>query len=399
MIKAGVSFCYNCGSTFHDAYYKSGAKASVGAILRHPKLRLKKIDWELEPFTPDGRNPDPNEKLTLVSVTGGDDGMPDSITVRFADDSVHELKRCCPFCKDSSGKYLNTHLPVDCGRYRTFVIAMVGERTVGKTTWLQSIAIEKNLALVNSVEAYPYKLDFIYKNPGYNAPPGATPVGAAGKTNYLRIIEKATGKIAASVILLDAAGELYNRINEEDCILRKFLFGIGEYPGVDALMYFESATTHVDEIRTKEDLELLQSAFAVYEEMQKTGALTGKPIAYVCTHTDEMLEKKNRIPKAVDHTGEQPMALYTKSTFADGKNYEPEQLLDRRALQDVICRSMGPDVLLNADHTRRGFMIQSCRNIKLEDGTAINDMTKNFNLMDPLLWLLDQLRIFPIPEA
>ena len=398
MINAGVSFCYNCGSTFHDAYYKSGTK-KVGAILRHPKLRLKKIDWELEPFTPGGSDPDPNETLTLVSVSGGDDGMPDSITVRFADDSTHELKRCCPFCKDSSGKYLNTHLPVDCGRYRTFVIAMVGERTVGKTTWLQSVAIEKNLAMVNAIKAYPYKLDFIYKNAAYNAPPGATPEGAAGKTNYLRIIEKATGKIVASVILLDAAGELYKKINEEDCILRKFLFGLGEYPGVDALMYFESAATHVVEPETSADVEMIQSAFEVYDAMHQANALAGKPVAYVCTHTDVLLDKKNRIPKVVDHVGVHPMALYTKATFTDGQNYEPEQLLDRRAMQDVICRAMGPDVLLNTDHTCRGFMIQTCRDIKLKDGTAINDMTKNFNLMDPLLWLLEQLRIFLIPEA
>jgi len=399
MIEAGVSFCYNCGSTFRDAFYKSGAKASVCAVLRHPKIHLKKIDWELELFTPDGSDPDPNEKLTLLNVNGGGDGMPDSITVRYADGKVHEMKRCCPFCKDGNGKSLNTQLPEDCGRYRTFVIAMVGERTVGKTTWLQSIAIERNLALINAIEAYPYKLDFIYKNPKFNAPPGATPVGAAGKTNYLRIIEKATGKIAASVILLDAAGELYPQIHEPDCILRKFLFGLGEYPGVDALMYFESAMTHVDEIRTKEDLDLLNSSFAVYEAMHKAGALTGKPVAYVCTHTDEMLNKKKRIPKTADHIGKKPMALYTKGTFTDGQNYEPEQLLDRRALQDVICRSMGPDVLLTADHTRRGFMIQSCQDIKLKDGTAINDMSENYNLMDPLLWLLEQLRIFPIPNA
>lgn len=398
MIKAGTSFCYNCGSTFRDAYYKTGARP-IGAILRHPKFPVGKINWELEPFAPDAKDLDPAESLTLLDVSGGDDGMPDSIRVRFSDDSIHEMKRCCPFCRDNAGKYINTQLPVDSGRYDTYVIAMVGERTVGKTTWLQSVAIEKNLAMVNSVAAYDYKLDFIYKNPAFSAPPGATPVGAAGKTNYLRIIEKSTGKIVANVILLDAAGELYNQINDDSCILRKFLFGMGEYPGVDAIMYFESAMAHMDKIRSKKDLDLMQSAFAVYEAMESANALTGKPVAFVCTHTDEMLEKKSRIPKTKDHYGKEMVSLYCESTFADGMNYEPAVLLDRRVQQDIICRTMGANVLINADHTRCGFMIQSCEDTKLEDGTPINDMTTNFNLMDPLLWLLNRLRIFPIPEA
>lgn len=389
MIEAGTCFCYKCGNVFKDAYYKSGIK-SVGVKLKHGTLR--KNTWDIEPVIPNGVEMKPENTPTLVGVTGGEDSIPDSIMCRFGEEKTPlEMRRCCPICKE------DTELPVDCGKYPTFVIALVGRRAIGKSVWLTAISTSRNLEKVNQVSVYPYRLDFIRKENIYDAPASTNP-GSAGKTNYLRIIEQKTGQIVASVILLDAAGELFDTISQADNPLRKFLLGNGSYTGVDALIYVESAMAQISEILTKEDLELSKKAYNVYAEMEQANALHGKPIAYICTHTDQMMKQKRRIPKIRDISGEFEFPLYSEATFKPDTSYEPNELLARIVQEDIIARALQPDVLVGADHTRRGFLLQSCSNRKLDDGTIFNDMGKNFNLMDPLIWILNALRLFPIPQ-
>lgn len=389
MIEAGTCFCYKCGNVFRDAYYKSGMK-SVGAKLKHGTLRRNA--WEIEPFNPNGGEITLANTPFLVGVNGGEDGIPDAIMCRFGEEKKPlEMRRCCPMCEE------DTVLPVDCGKYPTFVIAMVGRRTVGKSVWLTSISISRNLEKVNQINEYPYRLDFIRRENVYDAPV-ATNIGNAGKTNYLRVIEKASGRIVASVIMLDAAGELYETISRPDNPLRKFLLGNGTYTGVDALIFTETAMAQIGEVLTREDLELRAKAYNVYAEMERANALQGKPIAYICTHADQMIKQKRRIPKIRDISGEYELPLYSEATFKADTSYEPSELLSRIVQEDIIVRALQPDVLVGAGPNRRGFMLQSCLNRKLDDGTTFNDMTKNFNLMDPLLWILNALRLFPIPQ-
>ena len=156
MIRAGTCFCHRCGNVFQTAYYKHGGKA-VGAVLKRHAIALGKKRWTIEPFRPDGGTITLEDSPFLVRVSDEKEGIPNTIWCTFGPEgkTEYELKRCCPKCRTE-----DTVLVSDCGRYPTYVVAMVGATMVGKSAWLRAIATNSNLNAVNSVTEYPYELDF-----------------------------------------------------------------------------------------------------------------------------------------------------------------------------------------------------------------------------------------------
>ena len=75
--------------------------------------------------------------------------------------------------------------------------------------------------------------------------------------------------------------------------------------------------------------------------------------------------------------------------------FTPEQLRSRIALQNYITGStrLKATVFSMIDGVRTsGFLVQSC--VACQNGRD-NDYTQQFNVVDPLLWILDQFGIFP----
>ena len=395
MIKAGYCFCHRCAGLFEiaDAYYKCGEQP-VGARLRRSAFSLGEKHWEIEPFRPDNGEIRLQDSPKLLRISKERDGIPDSIDCTFGEDvqTEYRLYRSCPRCKTE-----HTVLNIDSGRYPTYVVAMVGATQVGKSAWLHAIATDINLNAVNAVRAYPYELDFVEKHATNQWDMGATVASSAGASNYLRIRERGNRKIVANVIFIDAAGELFKDLNTYQGTQREYLLGNGKFPGVDAVIYMDSAQRASSKIQDSEDRERYMAAFQVYSEMERTGALEDKPVAFVYTHTDLLVANKRDIPKVKDLSGTIEVPVCSKMTFENKTSYEPQKLWPRLVQEDLIARTINDTVLQNTATNRKGFMIQTCSRKVDEDGKPRNDYRENFNVMDPVLWLLNTLNLFPIP--
>ena len=132
--------------------------------------------------------------------------------------------------------------------------------------------------------------------------------------------------------------------------------------------------------------------------MEETGALERKPVAFVYTHTDRILKDKGTIPRTTDMSGEREVPVCTESTFRGKTSYEPSKLLPRLLQEDIIARKINTTVLCSIAKNRQGFMIQTCCRETPSDGPEWNNHRKNFNVMDPLLWILNAMKLFPIPR-
>lgn len=396
MLDIGWNLCHRCVSAFRDAVYFSSAKA-MGVTLRHSQ-GVGKLNWAIEPFSPSGNPLDPDEELTLKEVKDGEDGLPSSVTVHFKSTGRnYQMTRCCPYCKENE-KFIKTELPNDSGKYQTFVIVLAGSSGVGKTAWLETVSTQQVLAKLNNEAAYPYALEFVHSTSQLDPVSGATNKGQIGQTNFLRIRKKETGEIAAFVVVRDAPGEEFKTINKENDHLQRVLRGGGDYSGADAVIYFEEATARASKQRNLDIWNKLQEMHKAYDNINITGALDGKPVAYVATHMDRLLKNKAALPKVKDAAGKTDVLILSEKTFPVVTGYKPKDVLDRFAMEDLICRGMEPDMLVNYNENRRGFLVQSCGDIVQLEEHKINPRDENRNVLDPLIWVLNRLQIFPIPR-
>lgn len=387
MIEAGKCFCHVCGSVFTEAYYRSGAKAT-GVRLMHHKTR--RDEFVIEPYDPAGGQI--TDKVELVEPPVGDcDGFPGGITVKFNNEKENiRLSRCCPACIANGGK--NTELEYNYGKYPTFVVVMVGDRGAGKSTWIKAICYPKNFDGVNRV-GYPYRLtpNSMDKRTGLAA---ATSLGSPGSSKFLRI-EK-DKQVVAGVWLLDMAGELYRDRTQLQWDLIK---GRGQYPGADALVFFESAEDLVGNTGQAPAIKEFD-AVDVYNNCDKEGVFQRMPeipVAYVCTRADKLISGEYKLNKRRDMSKEAVVPLITEHTFDKDTNYHPGSLIPRIAKEHDIAKALQPVVLVGlAGDRRKGFMVQSCRDEKTPDGAVVDNRDECMNVMDPLLWVLNKLKIFPL---
>lgn len=387
MIEAGKCFCYHCGNVFTQAYYKNPERA-VGVLLKRPRGSRDPRRFSVEPYSPSGAEITDEDQVTFESAAKANDGLPNSITVRTKKGALVEMFRSCPMCVNTT-----TTMYPTAGKYRTFVIGMVGDRAVGKSTWLQAIATAENYVRVNN-QPYVHKLVFTECQDTLGVP-SATSRDGEGNSNVLLVVDKKTGKTIANVVLVDAAGEHFRTMDTPGNRMHRILLSHGEYPGADACLFFESAESRVQEIESVEELERRSQAFRIFNKLSPL--IPDMPIAYVCTHTDKLVVKKKLIPRVDDNAGREMVPLFTSGTFSDATSYDPKVLLPRFVQEDLIARTPMPAVLGAASRKkRRGFMVQSCANAKDKAGKPYDDFRKNFNVMDPLLWVLDKLELFPL---
>lgn len=385
MIKAGSCFCHECRTVFSELYYKDPNNPITARL--YPKFSLSpKGKWSMEAFDKNGDKLLREELPELIVPPTDRNSIPDMIECKF-DNNKLKMYRGCPNCQK------DTVLFSDCGKYPTYVVALAGDHHVGKTTWLKAIADPLNLQAVNSV-GFPYKLDFADLIHNLDTE-GAQNVGETGRTNYLRI--KKGDRIIATVILMDASGELFgNPKYREEC---KAIFAPnGEYPGPDAAIFVDDITSHTA-IENKDDLDRIRQADETADRVNKAlhKALHNPPVAYVYTKVDEAAKRPRRISTVTDRSGDSKIRLFSGATFPSPTSYEAKDLLPRIIQENMIATALKTPILAVDPENRRGFLVKSCENTTLPDGEIICDTTDTFNIYDPLLWLLNKLGIFPIP--
>lgn len=389
MIEAGKCYCQHCGNVFSQAYYQS-ATQRVGALLLRPKFGSTP-QYVVRAHIPGGTVSE-EEQLTLESVGGWEknDGIPNAITVRNKDGKMVEMKRSCPECSGNAEVYSTA------GKCPTLVIGIVGATGVGKSTWLRAISASGNYAVINRL-GYPYELTFgtTGVSQGTNL---ATIEESEGSSNVLKIVEKATRRVVANVVLVDAAGELYEKFDQPGNRLHRILQPHGDYPGMDACLFFDAAEPREETLTAKEFEKISEKTLAVFNRLV-ADLPVWVPVGYVCTHADKLMAKRRKVSCVGDSSGKRQVPLLGKGTFSETTGYQPEQLLPRLIQEDLIAKASV--LAIPAIGRCRGFVVQSCAQKKepdLKGGKPVihEDYTKTMNLFDPLLWVLHELKLFPL---
>ncbi len=393
MIKAGEFFCPMCANVDTQAFYKVGSRPT-GIRLTHKKhgggFQVEGID-----LTDERVIPNVVELVSKLDAKNDGDGIPERITVRFHDDRrTVDATRYCRFCACAKDTHLaesiNTKLFRNNGRHPLYVVAMVGDRNSGKTAWLDATSYPPNIDAVNEMN-YPFKLNYLQPSGQYGKSE-ATPEWGRGSTKFLEIINKEDQKVVAQVLLLDVAGELFLSCPD---ILRRLTEGYTAYTGPDAFIFTESAvsTSQVDV------MEQSIKANDIYKNCKENGVFQGKPVAWVLTHFDHVIEKGN-FPKKLESSGQVQIPVCSRATFSPHTSYVRSALLDRLAIEHSIARAYRPHVLMDAPgSSNHGFLVQSCTTISHPKLGLTEDRSTSLHVMDPLLWVLNQLHIFPLTEG
>ena len=227
-----------------------------------------------------------------------------------------------------------------------------------------------------------------------------------GNTNYFTIIDKKTNEAAAMLYLLDYAGELYQgqNINPQTPLGRIFLGDPSDgYPGLDAVIFVEPAVSDPLNRNGSGSNEVVGVIEKYREYLRKI------PIARVCTFADKLIESENKrsaqeVPIITEKTF--PRTVYSdESKKLLARHYTSEAIIRRIQFQDYIANwkikngIVGRKLsqLFGGSEDYYSFLVQSCTWVS-EGETNTNDYRTQFNVADPLIWLLYRLRLFPLDE-
>lgn len=398
MLRPGVIFCPYCCRTHTTPFYTHGSRA-VGVDLHYKNAVYGIVERRLP--TSDGSDSESSTEALGLRLEAVEEtvhaGMPAWVDVVFPGESDPvKMRRTCPHCFRMNDR-------PNLGTLPTLIVGMVGVRSSGKSALLNSIAYPPHQAAVNS-ENYPFLLD-IAPLPHYQGLAAATPKLGRGMTKLLTVIHRKTNTPVAHVMLLDVSGELFGdarpvgvKIADDDVSmdeLTKILSGTAGYPGVDAVLF-------ADPVPGSKEIGKIDLKFVAADVMNQCLLLNPKfaqlPMAYVFTHLDHY--KRSNYPTFVkDHDNSRAVPLMTATTFRDG-SYAPERLVDRIFTEDTIARCLPSFVpMARSKQITKGFLVQSCSCENKEGIGLVEDYTYSRNVMDPLLWILNKLQVFPLTNG
>lgn len=365
-----------------------------------------------------------------------------------AQTSIYE--RRCPFCvneyKDNNNDKNSVPLIAGLGDYPTYVIGVIGNTGVGKTCWISSVFSQSNLNAANCGRTNGsadtgYILSALGANGSQVHKPDKTELNALGETGIIQIVRllgerrDATPEPVAQVLLVDFPGEYFETNDEFVKHAHHIICGSDGYSGVDAIVLMtdpfdrerirninntqnngnngnrseENNNANEGEQRVCD----ISTVYGILQENYKQRIGKYPPLAVVMNQIDNMIEfsddsesKKNskKKPPMQDFPGTESVPLFDEYTFPknDGDMYRMEQLLPRIALETSLLRKIEDTMgAIDAWGRYAGFMIKACEVYTKKDkktGKDVEwaDFVRSINVMDPLLWILNELDIFPI---
>ncbi len=404
MLKPGTIFCPYCCRT-HTVPFYTGTTAN--GVELHYKGDKYDIVEKLPPDPDDPRlglrDPDTVVGFQLDSVEETlYAGLPSWVKVRMPNNAEPiRMRRTCPHCALQNDR-------ANLGTLPTLIVAMVGLRSSGKSAFLNSIAYPGHVAAVND-EGYPYLLD-LAPVPQKSGLSSATPRMGRGMTKLLTIRHRNNSSVPiCHVLLLDVSGEIFGDVDNKDSHkstkahgstlwdevvnpneLSNILSGDAGYPGVDAVIFTDPVPG--SKPITKSTLEF-GAADIMNQCVFFNANLDLLPLAFVFTHLDHYTAKT--FPMYQPSSGS-PIPLVSEMIFRTGR-YSPAQLIDRIYIGDTIARRMDSFVpgARNKQLTK-GFLLQSCSCSDVPDIGLVENYTNSTNVMDPLLWVLNKLHVFPL---
>ena len=396
MIEAGRYICPYCGNIMSRAFYK-GRDMATGALLTR-----KKGGYALIPCVAgshDISEADPVE-FSIVNPDQLGNGLPDSIraSYKMKDENVtHQIimNRCCPECSDVhefSPRY---------GTIPTYVIAVVGGRYAGKTVWRGSIAAVEHSAHLNSGD-FPWQID---PDNLMTTSQIVSQTEATGEGNttvlYLRkkgaVQRGAAPEYYASVLLRDFSGELFKNPSERKSISQEDETPLHDLLNIpDAYLFVADETTPDGQAYSNVAYNIIRKRIMSRQPRPLIGM--------ILSHADVWMEKKPQ--KEISAETNYKIPALTPDTFRldDDGSYTMRAFLPRVELEDMISREISP---LAKDSRATGW-VQKCFLVKSVDPT-LNDKDSvksdkekenlyqnGINVYDPLIWLLNQIGIFPL---
>ena len=409
-VNPGVCFCPTCGCSSTEPFYAADVTSDAGWLRKTDQGYYLEAHgdrsqiYHLEsPFAPDQQ-----------------DGMPDSVFVYLEGESSppSELRRCCPHCfegrSNMAGTSRKTHFGHYNGRVPIFVVLLIGPPSTGKSAYLGALG-SGALDPLNLLD-YPYQVTLARTNRLVEISKRTTEYGDKGNSNYLEIRERNRSDEelpAAIVMLLDAGGEhlenfaiteAFDSAPELDTPLRRIIRGDGtpHYTGIHGAILVSPA---VDTRNDKSSSETnANSVTTTGIAVGLSSVLRRIPVAFVYSCGDMLISEEERRPD------KDRAPLLTRDTFPNAahtaeyfllrsKHFEPDRIQERWMIQEEIARSVRcPDysrIYSRFQKFIRGFIVRSCESIPGENGTTNDNYTHQFNVADPIVWLLTQLKLFP----
>ena len=403
MLKPGTIFCPYCCRTHTVPFY-------TGTTANGVELHYKGGKYDIvEKLPPDTNNPTLGLRAPDTVIGFQLDsfeetryaGLPSWINVRIPGNAEPvRMRRTCPHCARQNDR-------ANLGALPTLIVAMVGLRSSGKSALLNSMSYPNHVAAVND-EGYPYHIS-LSPIPQESGLAAATPRMGRGMTKLLTVSHRSNSTPICHVLLLDVSGEIYGDVANRDSRktsrtpdntlwdevvnpneLSNILSGDSGYPGVDAVIFADPIPG--SKPVTKDALKF-GAANIMNDIVFLNEKLESLPMAYVFTHLDHYTVKT--FPTYQRPSGPS-IPLVSDTLFRTGR-YSPAQLIDRIYIGDTIARRMPGFVpAARPRQITKGFLIQSCSCGDIPGIGLVEHYTDSTNVMDPLLWVLNKLQVFPL---
>lgn len=386
MLKAGRCLCRHCGRVSKELFYYSGTD-NCGVFVK----RLPFGKSEVELYVPEGMSA-PSVKVSLVP---GENSFRKNINpaisvyVEGTDGEKRRtmFSRYCPRCFEK-GENMQKMEPADIGLRPAYVIAVIGKSGSGKSSWLYSLSNLENAKMLRKC-GYPYAIipHQISRNDERIV---RTPLGEIGMTCALNIVSSEKNQKVADVMLIDLAGELFEKKNKavfESSAVYQIFRGTEEFGQVDAVVFIDDASVDGDEV----DL---------YNRITELGLLNDRPVAYVLNKIDALFEGSDGKPP-----------ILTEKTFpkTNRASMEKDAFAARIALENqIVHQSQSVSEQISENGISAGFAVKSCapperipvaiaaETEDKQDPAEQSDFINSINVYDPLVWILNQLGTFPI---
>lgn len=405
MLDVGTSFCRKCGCVSRGFYYHNSS-THLKVVLKRNAMNKFFVKPIVEKNSPTfekvylNQNIDKNNTMfySTINVAVGAGNSEQS----------YPYNRVCPGC----GEYLANP---DIGLVPTYVIAVIGSPGAGKSSWINSIAHDKNLSKINAMVSE--HGGYVIETEGLQYPclSKKTDIGEDGCSRLVYITEQKTAKKVAAVLFMDFSGELFQRKHKETFVsgVSSSVFSKSDgYNGVDAVVFLDSADqTEADAIETK-------------NQLLNTNLLQTLPVAYILNKIDYCFKT---YPETELYNQDRRAPLFTPKTFsATALSSVSRKDLNRRTkLQTYLAGKMRTtaEEIFRSNRHAKGFLVKTgesrkattteISDYKKKNGNeqessltayaanaheiwSVIDYSDSINAVDPLLWLLNKIDIFPI---
>ncbi len=399
MLMPGTVFCHSCGHSFSESCYYNNT------LDRWVQLQRTLMgEYIVKPYFPRGGSDDHSFDYSLRNpkkpfTNSGKSSFFCEVHEKGQAPHRYLFSRACPHCaeqhdqEDPAQRKAVRRLENYLGELPSYVIGLMGSKSIGKSCWLHSLSVAKNVALMNKVIKKPYGYQVETLKPSVCHVPG-TLKGAFGETTVLYITKK--GKKIAAILMVDLAGEYFAPENKEAFInspIYTAFSGDGDgFTGVDGVIFMDAPNSEAD------------LAISTYNQLSDLDILSSRAVCYVLSKMDTTFNQ----PPCVDLANANiKVPLYTKSTFPcdDVGTYNRDDLVKRIRLETHIAKQHRDlaKLILNNNKDSAGFLIKSCaptKNVPKEwDQTKeYQDFSSSINVVEPLIWMLNKLEILPLCE-